>query len=61
LASPVERVASIVASVLLLLPRPASAVAGAALFGIVVAVHWARVTSHKSQVTSHKSKVKSQK
>jgi TRAP-type uncharacterized transport system fused permease subunit len=46
-ASPFERVASIVAGGLLLVPRPASAVAGAALFGIVVAVHWARVKDRK--------------
>jgi TRAP transporter 4TM/12TM fusion protein len=41
-ASPAERAASIVGGVLMLVPRPVAVVAGAALFGSVIALHWIR-------------------
>ena len=41
-ATPLERTLAIAAGGLLLIPRPAAVVTGAALFGAVVALHWTR-------------------
>ena len=41
-ASPVERVLALAAGGMLMVPRPETAVAGATLFGVVLAKHWTR-------------------
>jgi TRAP-type uncharacterized transport system fused permease subunit len=41
-ASMVERLMAIAAAVLLFIPRPVTAVAGAALLGLTAALHWTR-------------------
>ena len=50
-ASVVERAMAIVAAALLFIPRPITAVAGAALMGLTAAVHWTR-TGRQTVVTA---------